>query len=119
MPKVVRKPETEAKYKEYLNSNKNGCPFCFKDGLPRKVLKKYKHWYITENLFPYDLHNSVSDMLVPFEHIEHFWDFNENQIQEYLEIRKELGDGRYDEMLENFPYGRTQVHFHQHLLKYL
>lgn len=114
----VRKPGTEAKYKAYLAGERKGCPFCLQDGLPRKIVKKYEYWYITENLFPYDREYSESFMLAPFRHVEHIWELNEDELDEYWLIRKEMVGMDFDELLENMPREKTQIHYHQHLLKY-
>ena len=117
--RVLRKPETQDKYDQYKAEKRLGCAFCFKDGVERKILKKYKYWFITENLFPYDAVYSRNDMLVPARHFEWAWDINEQERLELMEIRKELAEGReYDELLENFPTTKTQIHYHLHLLAF-
>jgi len=116
--RVVRKPETEAKYKNYLMTNHKGCPFCFQDGLSRKIFNKFKYWYITENLFPYDKEYAENSILVPLRHIEHIWDLSVEELNEYWVIRKEMLGMDFDELLENMPREKTQIHYHQHLLKY-
>lgn len=117
--RAVRSVETRRKFDLYLAEKRVGCPFCFEDGLERKVLKKYKYWYVTENLFPYDNFYSTNDILVPFRHLEWVWDLNEEERLELMEIRKELAEERkYDELLENLPTTRTQIHHHVHLLAY-
>lgn len=115
----LRRPETKAKYQLYLKEKRDGCPFCFTDGVERRILKKYNYWYITENLFPYDVDYEVSHILVTSRHLESIWDLNEEEQAEYLEIRAELsGLGKYNELLENFPSTRSQIHYHVHLLAY-
>lgn len=114
----VRLPKTEVKYKTYLAGEQKGCPFCFQDGLAREVVKKYQYWYITKNLFPYDREYSENLMLVPFRHCEHIWKLNDDELNEYWLIRKEMLGMDFDELLENMPREKTQIHYHQHLLKY-
>jgi diadenosine tetraphosphate (Ap4A) HIT family hydrolase len=115
----VRTPETEAKYRAYLAEQKSGhCPFCI-DLNERVIIKKFKHWFISENLFPYDRVYSLSHMLIPLRHVENYWDWSDEERQEFLEIRRELAEAKgYDELLENFPVARTQIHYHLHLLAY-
>jgi diadenosine tetraphosphate (Ap4A) HIT family hydrolase len=114
----LRYAASERKYQAYLSEKRSGCPFCFTDGLPREVIKKYKFWYVTNNLFPYDLNYSRHDMLVPIRHVNSFWDLDLEELNEYLEIRKEIPEMGYDELLENMPKIRSQKHLHQHLLQY-
>ena len=116
--RTVRKPETEARYAEYLKEKQGACPFCFTDNVPREVLKKFEYWFITANLFPYDKDYSDNASLVPFRHVEHIWDLSTDELDEYWMIRKQMPEMDYDELLENMPRGRTQIHYHQHLLKY-
>ena len=117
--RAVRSPATQESYQKYLAEKRPGCPFCFEDGLERTVLKRYKYWYVTASLFPYDVDYSVNNLLVPNRHLEHLWDCNEEEALELMEIRKELSvDREYDELLENFPVTRSQIHFHLHLLAY-
>ena len=114
----VRYAASEKKYQKYLAEKREGCPFCFQDGLPRKVIQKFRFWYITDNLFPYDLIYSKHDMIVPIRHLQSFWDLDTEELNEYLEIRKIMPELGYDELLENMPKVRSQRHLHQHLLKY-
>lgn len=117
-PREVRTPETEARYRAYLTEQKTDqCPFCLNES--GSVVRRFRYWYICENAFPYDRFYSTSHLLIPHRHLENFWDWNDQEYLEYLEIRRELANsGSYDELLENFPVGRTQLHFHLHLLAY-
>lgn len=110
--------ETEANYQKYLAEYKGGCPFCLTEGHSRKIVKEYKNWYITENVYPYDRYYSISHMLIPKKHLVFLWELNEEDMHEFLEIKKELASLGYEEILENLPSMKTQLHFHQHLLAY-
>lgn len=114
----LRQPETETAYKQYLAEYKGGCPFCLETAESRKILKDYQFWYITENLYPYDKVYTVSNMLVPRRHLIFLWELNTEEMAEFLEIKQELAQMGYDEILENLPGVKTQHHFHQHLLAY-
>jgi galactose-1-phosphate uridylyltransferase len=115
----VRKTQTEAIYQEYLQEKQPGCPFCFKGTRPVKIVKEYQYWYVAENNFPYDAMFKISHLLTPYRHQESFWDLNQEELAELIEIRKDLVGGVYDIVLENLPHEKTQVHFHQHLLTWI
>lgn len=113
-----RKEETELAYQRYLAEYKGGCPFCLEASHSRKIVKDYQYWFITENLYPYDKFYSISHLLIPKRHLVFLWDLNEQEMAEFLQIKRQLSELGYDEILENLPSMKTQRHFHQHLLAY-
>ena len=113
-----RTVETEQSYQKYLAEYKGDCPFCLKESHARKIVGDYQYWYITENIYPYDKCYSISHMLIPKRHLIFLWDINDAEMEEYLQIKKELAGLGYDEILENLPSMKSKHHFHLHLLAY-
>lgn len=114
----LRTQETWEAYKERRNAitlRGEGCFMC-KEGKP--ILKRFEHWLIITNQYPYDAVASRHDMLIPIEHVP---DKDELSLKAFDELEQILQDlnllGTYDCIMQNFTVGQSQPeHLHYHLV---
>lgn len=83
-----------------------------------RIIRSYEHWYIIQNLFPYDKITKAHNMLVPKRVFSKMSECNKSEWSEYKIILNQLEDeGYYDAILENFSRNRSiYKHLHLHLL---
>jgi hypothetical protein len=112
MNKTLRKPESEAKYQEYLKNKPDGCPFCVE-------VSDVNLWRIQPAKFPYDAVYSKHDLLVPTRHVSRREELTlqeEDWLQRLLSIYDSTDE--YDSIMYNFRHKQTvPQHLHFHLLK--
>lgn len=84
------------------------------------IFRSFEHWYIIENLYPYDLITKEHHMLVPKRVFSKMSECTRDEWNEYKYIINLLEEeGHYDGILENFSKGRSIMkHLHLHLLVY-
>lgn len=84
------------------------------------VVKKFKHWYIIENQYPYDTVAEIHHLLVPRDHIAKAERLTPQCTEETANIMEAIeAEGFYDCFISNFPIGQSQKqHFHIHLVKW-
>jgi len=106
------------KYKQRVDDIKNGKVKPFED-FEASTVKKFKHWLIVKNEFPYDAVSEVNHMLFTIRKIPFSWDYvNKDEMDELNELKKTYLNKEYDVIYENLPKGQTVPgHFHIHLLK--
>ena len=120
---ATRKKSNEKKYIEYRKNKKAGCDFCGFGSEPAKVLNEYDNFWIVENIFGYDLWDSMTVvehlMIVPKKHTESIGNLGAEVLAEYGQI---IAD--YDKLGYSF-YARAAgnksksiPHQHTHLLKF-
>jgi hypothetical protein len=108
----LRSLEGKKKYQEYLKNTPSSdvCILCEK-----KVIKEFKYWKITGNLFPYDLIAESHDMIMPIRHIVET-ELTDEEKEEFSYIKIHLL-GEYDYIIESALKNKSiPEHFHQHLL---
>lgn len=113
MKHVFRSDEVFDSYQKFQKDGglSDGCALCKK-----AVIKKFNHWFITVNDFPYDRIAKVHNMIVSIRHINEAG-LNDEERAELLEIKqKYLGD--YDFFIEASEKKRSvPTHFHIHLIQ--
>lgn len=84
------------------------------------IIREFKHWYIKQNNFPYDLIATVHDLLIPRRVFATLDDCTPAEWDEYRTIMRQLAAEKYyDIVLENFPKDRSIMkHLHLHLIVY-
>ncbi len=112
MDKYVKYTQQIAKQKNPIN------PF---DDIEQRALKKFNHWLIIKNDFPYDAIASKSDLLFTRRKTPFLWNnLTQKEREELEEIKKEYLKKEYNSLTENLPRGQTAPgHFHLQLLKLL
>lgn len=84
-----------------------------------KKVKKWKHWILVENEFPYDKIAQLHHMLVPLRKFPNEQDMTLEEWKELMNIKKSL-EKDYNAFLENSANNRTVSKlFHLHCIKYL
>lgn len=118
---MYRSTQAESQYKKYKNENTdNKCPFC---DLPKnQIVKRFKYFLVIKNRFPYSVWDTgeVKNhyMLVPKKHLSSISDFSKQEKAEYLQIIADYEAKGYDTFTRSSNNkGKTQPHFHTHLLK--
>jgi len=112
---TLRSEETAERYVEFLEKGeKLNCIYCDRE----LFVKKFKHWVISENRFPYDKISELSHILYPKRHIAEEENFTDDEREELLKIKKEEMQD-YDLILESTANSKSRPdHFHLHLLRY-
>lgn len=106
-----RTPESSLVYKEAL---KNGAVANFAE---RPAVQDFKNWKIIDNEYPYDAIAAVHHMLVPKKKIEDPLQLSQEELEEYLLIRR-IFTKDYDVIWENTKTQKTvPEHYHVHLIK--
>jgi diadenosine tetraphosphate (Ap4A) HIT family hydrolase len=86
--------------------------------IQERTIREFEHWYLIENLFPYDKIATVHHLLIPKREVAFGEPMLPGEEEELLRIKKELAP-EYDAMTENFPRNQSVPgHFHLHLLVY-
>lgn len=108
-----RTKETQERY----NKEKNDfpaeitCPLC-----GAEPIKKFNHWKIVENKFPYDRIADIHHMLVPLNHVNELEISNE-LIEEMKQIKKDILHHEYEVIFESTnKFKSVPGHHHLHLL---
>ena len=83
------------------------------------VIKEFKHWFIIENAFPYDMFAEINHLLLTKEKKSFSWDNVSQEEKDELELlKKTYFAENYDVVYENLSSSQTQPGwFHLHLLK--
>lgn len=110
--KSLRKPESHARYLEFVRSGK--LPQCYLcESTP---IREYKYWKIVENQFPYDEVAETTHMVTPKRHLTESgltW----REMSELQKV-KETIHKEYDMILENAHKNKLiPGHYHLHLLR--
>lgn len=115
---LLRTPATWAKYQNEPKRCAEDCFLCNPEGL--EIVRKFTHWYLCENQYPYDAIADVHRMLVPIDHVQHERDLDWMILQELEEILNAIDhSGEYDCVMRNFTVGQShKSHLHYHLLRY-
>lgn len=109
--KSLRKPESHARYLEFVRSGK--LPKCYL--CEAKPIREYKHWKIIENQFPYDAVAETTNMVAPKRHIKET-ELTWKELKELSEIKEDL-HAEYDMIVENAHKNKLiPGHYHLHLL---
>ena len=117
---TMRSDTTENAYRKFLEIqsntpvNEKTCIFCNQELL----VKKYTHWVILKNRYPYDRLFEVSHMLAPIRHAATESDLTVAEISELRNIK--LGKIlKYHMIVENIgKRSSIKNHFHLHLLRF-
>lgn len=114
IPMTIRTLASELRYAE---DKQRGLTHEIRD-IP--TLRRWEHWRLIHNEYPYDLAFEIHHMLVPVRPVPDFATLDAAQLAELLGIIQELqGHADYDLMMWNFPKRQTiRNHFHLHLCKY-
>ena len=111
--KIFRSAETQEKYDKHRSTGilDRECPLC-----TRESIKKFTHWRIIENNFPYDLIAQKHNMLVPVRHASEE-ELTQEELDELFTIKEEYVHLNYDYILEATHRKKSiPAHFHLHLL---
>jgi diadenosine tetraphosphate (Ap4A) HIT family hydrolase len=118
---MFRSTEAERAYKEYNLLNKTtGCPFC---DLPKtQILKELKLFWVLKNRFPYTNWDTGEVekhlMLVPKRHVSEISQFTEAEKIEYMSVLAQYESDGFDTYTRSGNNkGKSQPHFHTHLIK--
>ncbi len=118
---MFRSTVAEKKYQQYNKSHPStGCAFC---KLPKtQIVKELRFFWIVKNRFPYtnwdtgEVENHL--MLVPKEHRSGIMEFDQNERLEYLTTLGEYEKNGFDTYTRSGGnIGKSQPHFHTHLIK--
>jgi len=120
----LRTKETMKKYIQefevHKEPGKSHNPFRFALENPQgKIIKKFNHWFIMINDFPYDAVAETNHMIVTLREVSFDWKLlNKEEKKEFQILRDTYLNENYDVIYENLPSGQTQSGwFHLHLLK--
>ncbi len=115
MNRELRTVKMQRKLEEYYRKYPDTCFIC-----KRKPKRKFKHWKIISNMFPYDKIASRHDMLVPVRHVALESKFTSKEKRELTNIKEiYLPKMDYDWIVENLPRKKSAfTHLHLHLLKH-
>ena len=115
---ALRSPETWERYQNAPKRKEGYCFMCKLEGIV--IVKKFKHWYIVKNQYPYDTVAEVHHLLVPRDHIAQAENLTDQCTEEAATIMEAIEfEGFYDCMISNFPSKQSQKqHFHVHLVKW-
>lgn len=82
------------------------------------LIKEFKNWVIIKNDFPYDAIATTSHMISTKREVAFDWNLlNEEEIEEFNELKNNYIKQNYEVLWENLPKGQTLPgHFHLHLL---
>lgn len=107
------------KHKYVLSRKKNRSVGCILCEIKQAAIKKFEHWIILPNDFPYDKLAVGHDMLVSKRHVEFESDLSNSEKKELLEIKERyIPKANYDMYIENTPRLKSvKGHFHGHLLR--
>ncbi|MDE2188191.1 MAG: hypothetical protein KGJ35_00475 [Patescibacteria group bacterium] len=109
--KSLRKPESHARYLEFVRSVK--LPKCYL--CESKPIREYKHWKIVENQFPYDEVAETTHMVTPKHHSKEP-ELTAEEIEELKKVKEDIHK-EYDMILENAHKNKLiPGHYHLHLL---
>lgn len=114
MSHPLRKAETQAKYEERKKSHSfiNECALCKK----AEPIKKFEHWLLVHNAFPYDLIAETHHMLIPKRHIT-YKELTEEEKEELELLKATHLEENYETIAENTNRRKTiPQHFHLHLI---
>ena len=118
---MFRSTTAEAAYKKYNKENpSSGCAFC---NLPKsQVFKEKKNFWVAKNRFPYTNWDTGEVeqhlMLIPKRHLSEISQFNEAEKSEYLTVLAEYEAKGFDNYTRSGNNkGKSQPHFHTHLIK--
>ncbi len=103
------------KYLNYVRENPDINPF--KDAEERAI-RKFKHWVIVENDFPYDAIAKEHHMLVTKREVPcNFSLLNDEEKEEFELLKRDYLQENYEVLWENMPTAQSvSGHFHIHLL---
>jgi hypothetical protein len=78
----------------------------------------FNHWAIIHNEYPYDAIASVHHMILPKRKVPFDWNLlNQNELDEFDELRKGYLSEHYEVIWENLPAGQSiPGRMHLHLL---
>lgn len=120
----LRSKETMKKYikafEERKKPGKSHNPFRHAIENPKgQIIKKFNHWFIMINDFPYDAVAETNHMIVTKREVSFDWKLlNIEEKEEFQELRDTYLKENYDVIYENLPSGQTQPGwFHLNLLK--
>lgn len=118
---MTRSAETEEIYKDYLSKKDPSiCQFCNLES--ERIIKKYDHLFVIENIFPYELWDSCKVeehyMLLPKRHIASKSEYTPEEKDEFMDIVSEY-EGRGFSLYSrgNNSVMKSVMHQHSHLIK--
>jgi len=112
---LLRTEETATIYEEaQKNSPKtNGCRLCN----DKETIKKYEHWRLVPNAFPYDRFFSKSVMLISNRHTDENG-LTEEEVAEFRKLKNTEFSDEYDLLFENMPVQKSiPHHIHYHIVQ--
>ncbi len=116
MIELLRSAKVIKNYKKRLKEIKSGA-FIF-DFLKLPKIKKWDHWILIKNEFPYDKIAKKHDLLVPKRFIANESELEDFELHELWDIKVELNED-YDAYYEGTKRNRTvPEHFHIHCIEY-
>ncbi len=110
---VLRTPETEEKYQEYMRAEglTAPCSLCEK-----VAVKEFAFWKVVENIFPYDKVAKTHHMLVPIRHVQEK-ELTQEEKEEFALIKESFVNPNYDWIIEMTRKKKSiPGHFHVHLI---
>ena len=114
-----RHTETQIAYAEFKKQHEDNTELLQSFNFDNEtILRKFTHWIIIKNRFPYDKMAKINDMLVCKRPIPSHYVGTQKEQQEYHTILQLLAkEGYYDALIENFPKVQSVKKFaHTHLV---
>ena len=111
---IFRTKRSDKKYRKLIAAGflqNNGCKLC-----KEVIVKKFKHWKVIQNRFPWDRIAKVHHMIVPIRHVT-FEKLNNAEKKEYQIIKESYLQKNYENISESTNKRKTiPEHFHLHLI---
>lgn len=119
---IVRKRKNEKRYARYVATKKPGCDFCALSTDAEQVRKSAAHFWLIDNIFPYDMWDGLDvldhAMVVPKRHVDSIAHFSEEESKQYLGLLAEYESQGYS-VYARSPHNisKSVAHQHTHLIK--
>ena len=114
MSNPLRTKKTYRRYEKFKKNGflANGCNLCKE----AKSLKKFKHWRIINNLFPYDCVAKINHIIIPKRHVN-YKNLNKIERKELESIKSKYIERKYQLIMEAMKREMSiPEHFHLHLI---
>jgi hypothetical protein len=119
---LVRKRKNQKRYKQYSAIKTPGCDFCAFNGDTEHLQQEYKHFWVVNNMFGYDVWDGVDVLehllVVPKRHVDSIGHFTPAESKEYMAVisqYEQTGYSLYSRAPQNIT--KSVVHQHTHLIK--
>lgn len=122
---ATRFRDNELSYRRHLSSlSNNKCCFCDFNNKPSEVVEEYDFFWVTINIFPYNVWDAMSVnshfMVVPKKHTDSLHGFSRDEKLQYMKIVSEYESRGYS-IYTRSPKNKAKTisHQHTHLIKTL